>query len=174
MRNKRILFLVAALAAITICAGCASIIHGSKQDILFETSPAGATVQVSDAKGVMYGPCETPCSLELQRKREYVVNFSKEGYNDAEFHIERKSDGWIWGNILFGGVIGIIIDFSNGSAYKLSPDQAHATLSESSTSGMLEAEGGDRLVFIDLESLTPEEQARIRTFESFPISLDWN
>jgi hypothetical protein len=28
-------------------------------------------------------------------------------------------DGWVWGNLLFEGLIGIIIDGVNGSAYKL-------------------------------------------------------
>ncbi len=174
MRAKPILSLIAALTAIALCAGCASIIHGSKQDILFESSPAGAEVQVTDAKGVQYGPCETPCSLELQRKREYIVEFRKVGYNSAEFHIERKSDGWIWGNILLGGVIGLVIDLSNGAAYRLAPDQFQTTLSESSSSGMLQLEGGDRLVFFDLETLTAEEQARVRTLEAVPIPLDWH
>lgn len=35
-------------------------------------------------------------------------------------------DGWLLGNLLIGGLIGIIIDASNGSMYKLTPDQVIA------------------------------------------------
>ena len=37
-------------------------------------------------------------------------------------------DGWIAGNIIFGGLIGLIIDAADGAMYKLSPEQVNAEL----------------------------------------------
>jgi hypothetical protein len=30
--------------------------------------------------------------------------------------------GWVWGNIAFGGLIGLGVDFISGGAYQLYPD----------------------------------------------------
>lgn len=37
-------------------------------------------------------------------------------------------DGWYLGNLLFGGLIGLIVDAANGSMYKLTPDQVIAQM----------------------------------------------
>ena len=42
-------------------------------------------------------------------------------------------DGWFLGNLLFGGIIGIIIDATNGSMYKLTPNQVNAQMKSNST-----------------------------------------
>ena len=169
MNFKLKVFLPLVLFIGVMLVGCGSIIHGSKQVISFQSTPAVATVEVLDAMNVSYGSCETPCSLELKRKREYKVIMSKQGYNAAELIITKKTDGWIWGNILFGGVIGIIIDFSNGAAYKLSPEMLNTTLTESTTSNVPEINSPDGLVLIDFDDLTPVEQERIKKLT--PIKL---
>ena len=42
--------------------------------------------------------------------------------------LTRKTNGWVWGNIVFGGIIGLIIDASSGAMYKLTPEQVNAQL----------------------------------------------
>lgn len=164
------LFCFVGLLTVAVMAiiGCASIIHGSGQTVTFQSTPTGATVEVTDAMGFAYGNCETPCSIELKRKREYKVLISKGGYSSAELVIQRKSDGWIWGNLLFGGVIGLIVDFSNGAAYKLSPDELQATLTEESL-GTAQPEGFEQaLLIFDLDELSAEERAKIVKFDPIP------
>jgi hypothetical protein len=51
-----------------------------------------------------------------------------EGYYPYEMKIKREMDGWFLGNLLFGGLIGIIVDASNGAMYKLTPDQVVAQM----------------------------------------------
>lgn len=46
-------------------------------------------------------------------------------------HIQRSTSGWVWGNILFGGLIGLVVDASTGGMYKLTPEQITAELEES-------------------------------------------
>ena len=144
-----------------MAVSCASIIHGSKQNVSFQSNPSGATVEVVDGMGVSYGVCDTPCSLELKRKREYKAKISKAGYGSAEMVIQKKSDGWIWGNIFFGGVIGLIIDFSNGAAYKLDPSTLQVTLSSESMGQLSLPEDGSGILVFDIEDLSPEERAKL-------------
>ncbi len=102
---------------------CASIIHGTTQDIAVNSNPDGVKVIV---KGVHMAT--TPAVIELKRKESTILRFEKEGYNSVEVILKRTTDGWVWGNILLGGIIGFIVDFSNGAAYKLSPEDINVEL----------------------------------------------
>jgi hypothetical protein len=35
--------------------------------------------------------------------------------------MDTKSDGWIWGNIILGGVVGAVIDGARGAGFKYPP-----------------------------------------------------
>lgn len=138
MNVKNLTFVFLAL----VLSGCASIIHGTTQTIDFTSQPSGATITID---GKNYG--KTPKSIPLRRKgREkgdksgkntYQVKIALDGYHPYEIKIKREVDGWFWGNILLGGIIGIIVDASNGSMYKLTPNQVIAQMSSSST-GMVD------------------------------------
>jgi hypothetical protein len=171
MSQRLLSILVLVLTAVLFILGCASIIHGTRQEVFFQSSPAGAQVEVSDDVGVSYGLCETPCSIELKRKNKYVVTISKNGYESIEMLIERKSDGWIWGNILIGGLIGLIIDFSNGAAYKLSPSEIMATLSKESLGGIELDKDPSELIIIDYATLSAEEKTRMERMRIPPIII---
>lgn len=127
-QNLLLTFLVIALLT-----SCASIIHGSKQSVNFSSIPPGAKIVID---GKDYGI--TPKSIELKRKgrlkgedsnkKEYNVTIELDSYYPYEIKITREMDGWFLGNLLFGGLIGIIIDASNGAMYKLTPDQVIAQM----------------------------------------------
>ena len=116
------------LTLIFSLVGCASIIHGPTQAVDITSQPNGARITID---GHEYGT--TPKSIELNRKgrmrgelatkKEYAVKIEMDGFHPYEVKIKREMDGWFLGNIIFGGVIGIIIDASTGSMYKLTPNQ---------------------------------------------------
>lgn len=61
---------------------------------------------------------------------KYVVTFKKDGYDDANYTIHGSLDGWYIGNILLGGLIGmLIVDPATGAMWKL-PDVQSASLNE--------------------------------------------
>lgn len=121
-----------------IISGCASIIHGPTQMVNFMSQPVGATISID---GKEYG--KTPRSIELRRKgrkkgdrskkKQFDVKIALDGYFPYEVKLNREMDGWLLGNLLIGGLIGIIIDASNGSMYKLTPDQVIAQMKSNST-----------------------------------------
>jgi hypothetical protein len=58
--------------------------------------------------------------------------------------LTRSVSGWVWGNIVFGGIIGLAVDAITGGLYKLSPEQVSAQLQRAG--GDAAADGGDALV----------------------------
>jgi hypothetical protein len=109
---------------------CATIINGTDQDVYISSTPDSASVTISTFYGVKIQKGVTPLTVNLKREDEYKVLVSKEGYEDNEVVIRNSANGAVWGNILCGGIIGLIIDFSNGAAYELEPETLHVDLIE--------------------------------------------
>ncbi len=121
--RPRTLTTLCALGSLAILPGCASIISGSKQNVRINSRPPGATVEID---GNPAG--RTPTEANLARKTSHRVVISLRGYKPYEVTLEQKFNGWVLGNILIGGIIGIIIDSSTGASYYLSPGEIDAAL----------------------------------------------
>lgn len=104
-------------------ASCATIQHGPTQEVGFHSMPLGATVKLN---GREVG--ETPMARELERERSYIVSYQLEGYQPFQMALTRSTSGWVWGNIFLGGLIGLAVDASNGSMYKLNPESVSVDL----------------------------------------------
>ncbi|MDR0511225.1 MAG: PEGA domain-containing protein [Rikenellaceae bacterium] len=113
------LFLLLIVAAVS--NGCATIISGSTQRVDVMSSPAGAAVYDN---GMLVG--QTPLAAWLPRSRDHQIILELQGYQPYIFHITRTFNAWAIGNILFGGLIGIIVDLATGAVYTLSPDRIDA------------------------------------------------
>src|SRR6266566_2573403 len=90
--------------AVALCS-CASIIHGAHQDVGVSSNPTGAQVSVD---GQIKGT--TPVVANLTRKDNHIVRSELAGYKPYETTVTRKVRGWVWGNIVFGGLIGLAVD----------------------------------------------------------------
>lgn len=112
-----------AAGSVLLLAACASIIHGGRQQVSISSTPTNARITVN---GQPRGA--TPAVVELKRKDLHVVRLELEGYQPAEIALRRKVSGWVWGNIVFGGLIGLAIDAGTGGMYKLTPEQVVTTL----------------------------------------------
>ena len=140
-----------------LTAGCASIIHGSRQDIRVTSNPSGAVVRVN----LNNQATTTPGIVTLNRKEiGYALTFEKQGYKPVEVSLRRTVDGWLFGNIIFGGLVGIVIDFASGSAYKLTPDEVSTVLTQMNVS-LRDTKKGDLLVVVDMERLPKQARERI-------------
>jgi len=114
---------VAIGAAAVMLGACASIIHSQHQDVSVASTPTGASVQVD---GTDQG--KTPMVAKLKRKATHVVTISMPGYRPFELTMNRKVSGWVWGNLVFGGLIGLAVDGIGGGMYRLEPEQVNAAL----------------------------------------------
>ena len=114
---------IAVALVLGLLAGCATIMHGKTQSVGISSIPEGATVTVGNQP-----VGTTPVFAELTRKDKHVVRISLEGYTTATLTLNRKTSGWVWGNIVFGGLIGLAVDAITGGLYKLEPEHLSTTL----------------------------------------------
>jgi len=126
--------------------GCATIMQGTKQNVGISSNPSGAKVTIN---GQTFG--NTPLTVELSRKDNHIIKIELEGFLPYETTLTRKVSGWVAGNIIFGGLIGLAIDAITGGMYKLTPEQIQAELKKSDMSINL---GEDKL-YITF-TLTPD------------------
>lgn len=98
-------------------AGCATITTGSDDLVTIDTDPNGAICRLTAGGRQVAVINPTPGSLKVPKSRkDLTVRCDKDGYFPSEGVIESKFQGMTFGNILFGGIIGIIIDASSGAS----------------------------------------------------------
>jgi hypothetical protein len=144
--NARFISLVISLAAVTL-SGCATIVHGGPRTIPVESTPPGATVWIYDRNNDLVSKQTTPFVVTLPIKyryfkgQNYRLVFDMAGYEPAESNLASKVSGWYFGNILFGGLAGLlIVDPLTGAMYDLKPEKVEQTLTAAQTQT---AENGD-------------------------------
>lgn len=141
MRNA----FAAALAVISL-AGCASIMHGSNQRVEFASTPVGAQVSVDNKPlGI------TPTHTTLSRDEKHMVRIELAGYQPYEVELKRGVSGWVFGNIVFGGIPGVVVDAVTGAMYKLSPSEVNANLAGRTSA----TTNGDQLTIAVVLSANP-------------------
>ncbi|HEY5298883.1 MAG TPA: hypothetical protein VIK59_13330 [Verrucomicrobiae bacterium] len=108
--------------------GCASIIDGGSKSVHINSNPEGAKVTISNKSGREICVQTTPAIVTLERSsgyfrgEDYKIVFEQAGYYSYETHIKSTIDGWYFGNIIFGGPIGIlIVDPATGDMFTLAP-----------------------------------------------------
>ncbi|HEU4829761.1 MAG TPA: PEGA domain-containing protein [Gemmatimonadales bacterium] len=138
MRLHRWFGQLALAGSLALVAGCATIMHGSTQEVAIGSAPTGARVIVD---GVAAGV--TPYVADLKRKDKHVIRIEMDGYEPFEMPISRATSGWVWGNLVFGGLPGLAVDAITGGLYKLKPEEISASLREQ---GVSVADGADYLV----------------------------
>jgi hypothetical protein len=79
--------------------------QGTKQQIGISSNPSGANVIID---GKNFG--NTPLTAELSRKDNHIVKIELDGFLPYETTLTKKVSGWVAGNIIFGGLIGLAID----------------------------------------------------------------
>jgi hypothetical protein len=143
IRSTTTMLASAALGALALSA-CATIIQSPKQEVAIASTPTGATVSIDRVeKGT------TPLVTKLSRKETHVLRIELAGYQPYEATLTRKLSGWVWGNIVFGGLVGLAVDAVTGSMYRLSPGQVSAALA--SGQAATERHGEGLYVFAVLE-----------------------
>lgn len=128
--------IIAVVIGALILSGCATIIHGKTQSVTITSDPPGAMATVGGQT------VKTPSEVTLRRDKNYTVMVEKDGFQTGQTTVEKSVDPIILGNIIFGGLIGLAIDFGSGSAYKLSPEKVNLALRPTGpTAGTVGAEG---------------------------------
>lgn len=101
----------------TTSVGCATIATGGggRQSVSIATEPPGADIIVD---GQLIGP--SPVNALLSRKTEHIVEVQMPGYESAQVLIRSKFNSWVVGNIVVGGLIGVVVDVVTDATWTLS------------------------------------------------------
>jgi hypothetical protein len=113
------------LCCLNFAVGCATIIHGTTQEVHINSYPEEAEVWID---GSIHG--KTPAKVHLARKNDYYLIIRKEGFEESSAKIKRETSGWLLANAVFGGLIGCALDYSSGGAYNLMPAKLNINLTQ--------------------------------------------
>ena len=125
---------VALAMVITALPGCASIFSEDTYPVSITSAPSSASIEIKNEDGKTVYTGNTPATIKLKAGagyfdgERYQVTFRKDGYQPSTYTLNSGIDGWYWGNLLIGGVLGmLIIDPATGAMYTL-PQTASASL----------------------------------------------
>ena len=143
---------VAALGAVVMLCGCASVTRGTDEPVTFDSDPPGAQMRseiinpcgsdkcpttderyaIADKENKPGPACVTPCTVQIRRADELLVTFSKEGYQPQTVTLEHTptpgGGAGFAGNVLLGGAVGMVTDSVTYAAYDHAPNPLKVTL----------------------------------------------
>jgi hypothetical protein len=122
------------------------------------STPTDATVVVDNMERG-----NTPVALDLKRKNQHTVRIEMDGYEPYEVTLTKSTSGWVWGNIVFGGFIGLAVDAITGGLYKLNPAQVEARLAEETAE--LDADDEGVYLFVTLQPKVEWERLDVAGLE---------
>ena len=157
--------LIVASAAVLCLSGCASILNGQTQAVTIQSAPDGAAVVVSNKAGEKIHAGNTPVTLTLKRGAGYFQSeiyklvFTKDGFSDKEMTVTGTLSGWYIGNLLIGGVIGMLaVDPVTGAMFAF-PEVVSGTLDAKTTKT---SATGETLTIVSTASLSAEQMKQAR------------
>lgn len=111
------------LSTLVLLSGCASIIEGSttRVNVLTQDNKP-ASCNLKNERGAW--SALTPGSATIKRSKTDLNISCTDQATGAKGSkvVESDTETWIFGNLLFGGIIGGIVDFSTGSAWDYPKD----------------------------------------------------
>lgn len=113
---KKAIVVSAVAVGAMVLAGCATITRGTRQPLYFTGAKEAPAVKVTLSDGQN---CALPCTLRVKRKADLEATISAEGFKSATVQIPHSNTGTValLGNVVIGGVVGIVIDLTNDSLY---------------------------------------------------------
>ena len=101
--------------------GCASIVSSSEWPVTIQSNPTGQSVVVKDEEGVSIHNGTTPMTVTLSSHEGYFCGADYTiDCNGNSTPLNSRLNGWYAGNIIFGGLIGIlIVDPLTGAMWRL-------------------------------------------------------
>ncbi len=112
---RRVLLLVGLVAL----SACASIVEGTEQSVTIMTEPSGAACKLERQGVVVSLVNPTPGTARIGKSKENVtVLCDKDGHESAAAPLASEFQAMTFGNLIFGGIIGVAVDAGTGAMNK--------------------------------------------------------
>ena len=108
---------------LALLSACATLVNGTSQTVTVSTTPPGASCTL-DRMGTRIGAISvTPGSVRIDKsKNDLAVTCAKDGFQTATVAHAPSFGGATFGNIVAGGVIGVVVDAASGANYSYPDD----------------------------------------------------
>jgi len=108
---------------VMLSTGCSSITGTTGQSVSLQTRDKagaevpGAACELTNNKGKWF--VTTPGSVQIRRSNDdMLVQCTKAGHETGQASVVSDTKGSMFGNIIFGGGIGAVVDHNTGAAYE--------------------------------------------------------
>ena len=108
---------------VMLSTGCSSITGTTGQSVSLQTRDKagaevpGAACELTNNKGKWF--VTTPGSVQIRRSNDdMLVQCTKTGHETGQASVVSDTKGSMFGNIIFGGGIGAVVDHNTGAAYE--------------------------------------------------------
>ena len=109
-------------AATLVAGGCATLTTGSSQTLTIVTEPAGAACLLRRGGDVIGAVNPTPGSIAVAKSHGAIsVRCTRDGFLAAEQDLTATFQAATLGNVLLGGLIGIVVDAASGASATYEP-----------------------------------------------------
>jgi len=113
--------ITAGVLSVGLLSGCASIVQGSYERVAVQTTASNELVpnvacKLENTKGNWV--LKTPGSVTVRRASDDLyIECVKDGVPAPIAAVKSSGSSWLWGNLLFGGLIGLGVDLVDGDGY---------------------------------------------------------
>jgi len=152
-----VLLVIIAISA--ILSSCASIVSRTKWPLTVDSKPEGVHVSITNRAGKEVFAGKTPVATTLKSgsgffaKESYTVALTYKGIETRKINVECKLNGWYFGNLLIGGLIGLlIVDPATGAMYRLESKDIYEVFIENKTS---------QLNILDINNIPLEQRVHL-------------
>lgn len=110
-------------ATLLLVAGCASIVGGRDQMLSVHAHTAagqeirGAQCSMTNSKGRWEAFSATPTTIH-RAYGDLTVSCTKKGHDIGSLQTASTVRNWMFGNLLFGGIIGVGVDMYTGAGFR--------------------------------------------------------
>lgn len=132
-------------------SSCATICNRATTSTI-TSNPSGANLTITDKNKAVVFKGITPATVQLKasdgyfKSATYTLAVSKKGYPSQNMELRSEMSGWYLGNVVFGGLVGLlIVDPGSGKMWRM-PDDYSVNLSPVAT---LDNGRGRKLAIID-------------------------
>lgn len=134
-----------------ILSSCATICNRATTTTI-TSNPSGANLTITDKNQAVVFKGVTPATVQLKasdgyfKSATYTLAVTKKGHPSQNVELRAEMSGWYLGNVVFGGLVGLlIVDPASGKMWRM-PDDYSVNLSPVAT---LDNGSGRKLAVID-------------------------
>lgn len=130
----KLVYLLLLIVSTNLFTGCASIMNSGKENLVIKSTPPEANFTIIDkANNSIIFEGKTPATVVLEKKeasrgKEYLVRIDKTDFLTQEVTVDSRVSAWFYGNVVLGGIIGIIVDTTTGNIWTLDKNEINVTL----------------------------------------------